>query len=142
MLLDANILLYAVDASSSYHAAAATWLTEALNGRRRIAIPAQSVTAFVRIATHPRVSANPLTGPQAWGFVSAWLSADPAWVPPTSERTLAFFGEIVSRHGATANLVTDALLAAHALEHGLPVVTADSDFARFPEVETLNPLAR
>jgi len=140
MVLDANILLYAVDASSDHHATAATWLTQALNGRRRIAIPAQSVTAFVRIATHPRVSANPLTGSQAWGFVSDWLAADPAWVPPTSERTLAIFGEILSRNGVTGNLATDALLAAHAVEHGLPVVTADSDFARFPEVETINPL--
>ncbi len=41
----------------------------------------------------------------------------------------------------TANLVGDAAVAALALEHGLQVVSADSDFARFPELRWLNPLA-
>lgn len=44
----------------------------------------------------------------------------------------------------TANLVPDAMLAmlaALALEHGLVVVSADTHFARFPEVGCINPWA-
>lgn len=39
------------------------------------------------------------------------------------------------------NLVSDAAIAALALEHGVPVVSADSDFARFPGLSWTNPLA-
>jgi predicted nucleic acid-binding protein len=54
MLLDANLLLYAVHKQSEQHEAAADWLTEQLNGARRVGLPWQSVAAFLRIATHPR----------------------------------------------------------------------------------------
>jgi predicted nucleic acid-binding protein len=53
VLVDANILLYAVDEDSPFHLKARDWLEDALNGPRRIAIPWASLTAFVRIATHP-----------------------------------------------------------------------------------------
>jgi predicted nucleic acid-binding protein len=61
MLLDANLLLYAVDRASPYHTAAASWLAEQFNGPRRVGLPWQSLVAFVRISTHPRASANPLS---------------------------------------------------------------------------------
>lgn len=54
MLLDANLLLYAVDRRSAQHEAAAAWLTEQLNGSRRVALPWPSLGAFLRISTHPR----------------------------------------------------------------------------------------
>jgi len=49
-------------------------------------------------------------------------------------------GDLIQLHGVTGNLVPDAMLAALAVEHGIPVVTADSDFARFPEVRVINPV--
>lgn len=140
MLLDANLLLYAADESSPHHERAAAWLTEVLNGDRRVAIPWQSIGAFLRISTHPRITSEPLSGPEAWLFVSNWLSADPAWIPPATERTAAVLERLIQAHGVTGNLITDAQLAALALEHGLAVYSADSDFARFPEVEWVNPL--
>ena len=140
MLVDANLLLYAVDASSPQHKAAAAWLTTALNGDRRVGLPWQSIGAFLRIITHPRVTTNPLTGAQAWGHVSDWLAADPTWVPPATERTAAVFAELTRSVPVTGNLVPDAQLAALALEHGLVVYTNDTDFGRFPDVRTFNPL--
>lgn len=140
MLLDANLLLYAVDSRSPQHRAAAEWLTDVLNGDRRVGLPWQSIGAFIRIITHPRVTAAPLTGPKAWDHVERWLAADPVWVPPASHRTAALLGRLVARHGITGNLVPDAQLAALAWEHGLMVHSADSDFARFPEVAWTNPL--
>jgi len=47
---------------------------------------------------------------------------------------------LIRAHGVAGNLIADALLAAVAVEHGLAVYSADSDFARFPEVEWVNPL--
>lgn len=69
-----------------------------------------------------------------------WLAADPAWVPPASERTAAVYGELVRTVPVTGNLVPDAMLAALAIEHGLTVMAADPDFARFPGIRWENPL--
>lgn len=140
MLLDANLLLYAVDRSSDRHEAAASWLTDVLNGSTRVGIPWQTIGAFLRIVTHPRVTARPLAGPEAWSFVEGWLAVDPAWIPPASERTAAVYGQLVGTVPVTGNLVPDAMLAALAVEHGLTVMSADTDFARFPGVRWENPL--
>ena len=141
MLVDANLLLYAVDARSPHHEPAAAWLEEVLNGERRVGLPWQSIGAFVRIVTHPRVTERPLNAERAWGYVGAWLAAGPTWVPPATERTAAVLVELGTRLHVTANLVPDAQLAALAIEHGLVVVTADTDFARFPGVRWENPIA-
>lgn len=140
MILDANVLLYAVDADSPHQQVAADWLTSALNGSTRVGLPCQTVGAFLRIATHPRVSRNPLPARDAHAFVDSWLAAPAAWVPPAGEGALVAYRLLATRHHVTGNLVPDALLAALALENGVPVVSADSDFARFPEVVWLNPL--
>lgn len=140
MLVDANLLLYAADSTSPQHRAASEWLTSALNGNRRVGIPWQSIGAFVRISTHPRLWTAPLTSAQAWGIVEGWLAAAPAWIPPATELTVRTFGELVAACAPTGNLVTDAQLAALAVEHGLEVMTADPDFDRFPGVQWRNPL--
>jgi uncharacterized protein len=141
MLLDANLLLYAVDTESRYHEAASAWLTETLNGDRRVGLPWQTIGAFLRIVTHPRVAEDPLSGTQAWSHVAGWLDADPVWVPPATERTAAVLASLHDQVPITGNLVPDAQLAALALEHGLTVMSADTDFARFPDLRWVNPLS-
>ena len=141
MLIDANLLLYATDRSSVHHERSARWLTTVLRGDRRVGIPWQSLGAFLRIGTSPRVYTSPMTAEGAWACVRAWFAAEPTWMPPASERTAAILGELVAGHHVTAGLVPDAMLAALAIEHGLVVMSADTDFARFPEVRWENPLA-
>lgn len=141
MLVDANLLLYAVDASSPFHRRASDWMTDQLNGPRRVGIPWQSLVAFVRIATHPRASASPLQPDDALSYVDDWLATDVVWVPgPTPTHGTVLAG-LITRHQVRGNLVSDAHLAALAVEHGLALYSADSDFARFPEVQWVNPLA-
>jgi toxin-antitoxin system PIN domain toxin len=137
-IVDANVLLYAADSTSRDHAACRDWLVNALNGSARVGLPAQSIGAFLRISTHPRVMDRPLNADEAWSIASAWLDAPAAWVPVVTDRTLAVLGELVVTHAVTGNLVTDAQLAAQAIEHGLAVVTLDTDFARFP-VHSIDP---
>jgi len=141
MLLDANLLLYASDATSPHHARALSWLEDVLNGVRRVALPWQTIGAFLRIATHPRVHEHPLTSRQAWELVADWLACDVVWVPAVSERTIRILGELVESVAPTGNLLPDAQLAALAIENGLAICSADSDFARFP-VTWVNPLTR
>jgi toxin-antitoxin system PIN domain toxin len=141
MLLDANVLLYAVHKQSRFHKPARDWLTEQLNGTRRVGLPWQSLTSFLRIATHPRALERPLSPADAWARVTDWLSVGVAWVPEPGERHTPILGELLIRHDVRGNLVPDAQLAALALQHGLTVYSADTDFARFTDVRWENPLA-
>lgn len=140
MIVDANILLYAVDSSSRFHPAAKEWVESALNGPVRIGLPWVTLTAFLRIASHPRVSADPLTPDEAWSFVSDWLGAEPAWIPEPTPRHADVLQRLLVDGDLRGNLVTDAHLAALAIEHGVGVCSADSDFARFDEVRWVNPI--
>jgi toxin-antitoxin system PIN domain toxin len=141
MLVDANILLFAVNTAAPEHNRAAAWLEVALNGNRRVGLPWESLTAFVRLATNPRVVARPLAPADAWAFVEEWLAAPAAWVPVPTERHAALLGDLVRRYRPSAKLVPDAHLAALAIEHGLEVMSADTDFARFTELRWSDPLA-
>lgn len=140
MLLDANLLLYAVDADSTDHAAAAEWLERELSGPTRVGLPWQSIGAFVRIATHPRVYERPLTPVEAWGYVEEWLAAPNVGIPAAGAGTAVVLGRLLQEPGVTANLVPDAQLAALAIELGVAVASADADFARFPGCRWFNPL--
>ncbi len=81
MLLDANLLLYAVHRRAAQHEAAVEWVTEQLNGSRRVGLPWQSIAAFLRIATHPRAFRAALAPATAWQRAADWLAAPAAWSP-------------------------------------------------------------
>lgn len=141
MLVDANVLLYSVDEDSPFHDPARDWMVEALNGAKRVGIPWQSLWAFLRIVTNPRAVAEPLSPAQAWEHVDDWLAAPAAWVPAPGRGHRDILRSLLADRDLRAGLVTDAVLAAICLEHGLAIVSADSDFARFPEIEWINPTA-
>lgn len=141
MLVDANILLFAVDEASPHHTGAADWLAEQFNGDRRVGLPWESLSAFLRIATHPRASVQPLDPADAWRFVDDWLSVPVTWIPAPTDRHASVLGALIEKYRVAGNLVPDAHLAALAIEHGLAVCSADTDFARFTEIRWHNPLA-
>jgi toxin-antitoxin system PIN domain toxin len=140
MLLDANLLLFAVDRESPFHTPAREWLSDVLNGDRRVGLPWQSLTAFLRIATHPSISRQPLGPDEAWQQIEDWLVCEVVWIPVPTERHAAVLGDLVKRHHLRGRSITDAQLAALAIEHGLTICSADTDFARFAEVRWENPL--
>jgi uncharacterized protein len=140
MIVDANVLLYAVDAGSPFHQPAKAWLETALNEPARVGLPWASLLAFQRISTHPRASLSPLTPSVAWSFVTDWLDADATWVPVPGERHAEIVRDLIVAGDLRGNLVSDAHLAALAIEHGVGVCSADSDFARFPQINWVNPV--
>lgn len=141
MLIDANLLVFAVREESPFHVKARNWLTDQLNGERRVGIPWQSLAAFLRIATNPRIYERPLEPIAAWTYVEGWLADDLVWTPAPTPRHAQVLGGLIKHHQPRGNLVTDAQLAALAIEHGLEVCSADTDFARFTEIRWNNPLA-
>lgn len=141
MLVDVNLLIYAADTRSRFHPVAREWLLGELNASRRVGLPWQSLASFLRLATHPRAAAHPLSPAEAWEKISIWLGSPVAWIPEPGSGYAAILGDLLVRYEVTGNLVPDAQLAALALEHGLTIYSADADFARFTEVSWVNPLA-
>lgn len=141
MIVDANILIYAVDQASSQHLRAKTWLEQQLNGESRVGLPWPSLLAFMRIATGIRTASAPLASKSAWSIVEAWLDSPVAWIPSPTSRHREVLARLVDKYEVTGNLVPDAHLAAYAIENGVPLASADTDFARFSELRWINPVA-
>lgn len=140
ILVDANVLLYAKDASSPNHAKAVAWLDSRLSSGDRVGLPWATLLAFVRIITNPRIYPQALSADDAWQQVEEWLAVDGVWIPLPTERHATILGRLVRGGKITANLVPDAHIAALAMEHGLVICSSDGDFARFP-VRWENPLS-
>jgi uncharacterized protein len=140
MLLDANLLLYAVHERAKQHEAARDWLTRQLNGSSRVGFPWQTIGAFLRISTHPRAFERPLAPSLAWERVSDWLAAPVAWIPDAGSAYREVLGTLISTYDIRGNLVPDAALAALAIEHGVVLISTDTDFARFKELRWQDPL--
>lgn len=141
MIVDANVLLYARNSSDPRHPQARAFLERVLNGPHRVGLPWQSLTAFLRISTHPRVFSAPLSASAASDQVDEWLAAPAAWVPAPGERHAEVLLELLRRLRLVGPLVSDAHLAALALEHGTGIWSTDTDFARFPGLHWEDPLS-
>lgn len=139
MIVDANVLLYAVDEGSPLHAPAREWLDGAMNGVERVGLPWVSLLAFQRIITHPRVTTAPLGAADAWGYITDWLDAPLTWIPAAGSQHRDILGTFLVAGDTRGNLVPDAHLAALAIEHGTSICSFDSDFARFTEVSWIHP---
>lgn len=140
ILVDANILLYAKIKEYPQHKKALAWLDEQLNGAPRVGLPWQSLFAFLRISTNPRLFPSPLAMREAWAQVEEWLRVPTVWNPVPTERHAAIFRDIIHSTSISANLIPDAHLATLAIEYGLTLCSTDGDFARFAKLNWKNPL--
>ena len=141
ILIDANILIYAHVSSFTQHRLARDWLDQQFNAAAPVGLPCISLIAFLRLVTNPRVFEHPEPIADAWQIVRTWLAAETAWIPQPTERHADLLGQFLTLPGIHGNLVPDAHLAALAVEHGLTVCSTDGDFARFPGLRWLNPIA-
>lgn len=141
ILVDVNLLLYATFETTRQHRATREWFEAQLNGTSRVGLPWHSLLGFLRISTNPRGFTGALTMNDAWNQVVSWISCDPVWIPQPTERHGDVLSSLLTGHGLYGNLVSDAHLAALAIEHGLTLCSTDGDFARFRELKWLNPLA-
>lgn len=139
-LVDTNVLIYAVDDTSTHHMVARTWLERQLSGTETIGFAWNALLGFVRLSTHARVFASPLTVEEALDRVAAWLAQPCAAVLHPTKRHAAVLRDLLAPLGTAGNLTSDAHLAALAIEHGAQVCSSDGDFARFPGIELVNPL--
>lgn len=133
-LVDANVLLYAVNADVPQHTRARGWLDDALGGTETVAFDWVVLLAFLRISTHSSIFAAPLDAGTAADVVEAWLEQPAAVVLQPTGRHLGVLRGLLATSGTAGNLTNDAHLAALAVEHDAEVVSFDSDFGRFTGV--------
>jgi uncharacterized protein len=141
ILVDANLLIYAVDSDSVHHAAARRWLEKALSGTSQVGLAWIVLLAFLRITTHPRIMHNPLTTVAALNYADEWLAQSCVITVVPGEHHWPILRQLISASGTAANLTSDAHLAALAIEHGYAVYSTDHDFKRFSGLKHVNPLA-
>ena len=141
LLPDVNVLVYAhIEDSTPDHPAYAEWLTRLATGPEPFALSLLVLAGFVRVATNRRIFDPPSTLDQAFAFVASLMARPTARVVGPGPDHPAIFEQLCREAGAAGKLVADAQHAAVAIEHGCTLVSADSDFSRFPSLRWQHPL--
>lgn len=138
-IVDANVLLSAVNQDAAHHDEARSWLDQALSGNDTVGFSWVALLAFVRISSRTGLFARPLTVDEAMQQVGDWLAAAGAVVAHPGPGHAEHLGRILRELGTGGNLVNDAHLAALAVEHRAEIVSYDSDFSRFGGVRWRRP---
>ena len=142
IVVDVNLLIYAVNEDSPDHKKAKSWLEAVISGTETVGLPWIVLLAFLRLTTRTGMFQRPLTVDTAFDLVDAWLQQPSVTVPDATARHLQTMRDLISPLGTGGNLTSDAHLAALAIEHGAELCSTDNDFGRFNRLRWRNPLAR
>ena len=138
---DLDLLIYAYNEGSEFHQGASAWWEELVNGTEPVGIPWQVSDGFIRQISNPSVTNRPQTPAEAAKVVAQWFSNDHVIALSPGPRYLEILEQILTATGATTRLVSDATIAALAMENGAEVHTNNArDFQRFPGLLWRNPL--
>jgi hypothetical protein len=140
IILDANILLYAHDATAPQNAPAREWVERVFAGAEPVGLPWQTIAAFLRVATNPRLPGERYTVEEAAVLVDRWLEQPRVRLLAPGENHWSLLRQMMAEGQVRGPLITDAQLAALTIEHGGVLHTTDRDFARFPGLRWTNPL--
>lgn len=139
--VDANVLLYASDEASGFHARARAAIDDLARGPRIAYLFWPTLVAYLRISTHPGIFADPLAPEIAMANVESLLSLPHVQSPGEQERFWARFRETAEDAGVRGNLVPDAHVVALMLQNGVRTIwTHDRDYRRFRGIEVVDPL--
>ncbi len=142
LTFDVNVLLYASDEASAYHAGAGAWLDRIVDGEELVYLFWPTVMAYLRIATHPSIFEQPLPPTDAVANVEGLLALPNVQTAGEQDRFWSAYRRVAGDADARGNLVPDAHLVALMLENGVRTIwTHDRDYRRFQEIEVRDPFA-
>ena len=140
--LDVNVLLCASDAASPVHAAARSFLQQAAGGGDLLCLGWPTVMSYLRMSTHPRIFASPLSPSEALGNVEALTGLPHVRLLAEEPGFLDVYREVTGTFPVRGNLVRDAHLAALLKQHGVRrLFSRDADFKKFDFLELRDPFA-
>lgn len=140
ILPDINLLLYAYNPMVPQHRAAASWWEEAMNGEELIGLPNEVCLGFVRIATNPRLGPAAVSLRDARAVVDGWLALPNARPLLPAVDHFRIVMDLMEKTMGSGPLISDAVLAAYAIQSNSVLHTNDSDFSRFQGLKWRNPL--
>jgi len=140
ILVDADLLIYAHHQAVEFHSRARAWFEAALRGSEGVGIAWMTVLAFLRITTNRHIFVHAFAMAEAEKIVAAWMRHPSISIVAEGERHWEILSRMLLAGQASSELVSDAHLAAQAIEHGATLCTTDRDFARFPGPRWKNPL--
>ncbi len=141
ILVDVNLLLYAVNQDLPQHARSRAWLEDVLSGSESVGLPWVVTLAFLRLTTSSRVFQRPLPVEHALAYVEEWLAQPVVATIAPGQGHWMILRNLLLDSGTGGNLATDAHIAALAIEYGCTVYSTDNDFKRFAGIRHINPLA-
>jgi len=140
ILIEAILLIYAVNRDAIHHEASREWLQETLSGTIQVGLPWICMLGFLRVTTHPRIFPVSLQPNQALAYFESWLAQPFVDAVALGEGDWTVLHNLLRTTGSAGILATDAHVAALAIEHGATVCSTDHDFKRFPGVHHVSPL--
>lgn len=138
---DINLLIYAYNSDAPHHERARGWWQEAMEGRQTVGLPWIVCLGFLRLMTNRKVLLRPLDSVELLDHIRSWMVRPQVQVLQPGPRHLEILESFAQQGLMSSNLVTDAHLAALAIEHQAQLHTNDSDFDRFPGLRRHNPIA-
>jgi toxin-antitoxin system PIN domain toxin len=132
ILPDVNILIYAFRKDVLQHAVCRAWLDGVVASDARFGVAPLVLSAVVRVTTNPRSYRTPSTLEDAFGFCEDLLGQPHCQIVEPGERHWDIFKRLCAETDTRGPRVTNAWLAALAIEWGCEWITLDRDFARFP----------
>jgi len=141
ILVDVNLLIYAVNEDAPLHEKAKIWLEEVLSGSETVGFSWIVLLAFLRLSTRPGLFRHPLPVEYAFEVIQSWLYQPSVTLIHPGPQHLQQLRDLLQPLGTAGNLASDAHLAALAIEHGAELCSSDNDFLRFPRLKFRNPLA-
>ena len=140
ILTDANILIYSYNELPPEHKAARTWRHKSLADPEPMAFCWISLMAFVRVSTNKKIFTKPYSTDEAFDVIQNWLSTPGSLIISPGHEHLSIVKRLAHESGVYGALLTDAQIAALAIEHGVTLATSDSDFRKFTGLKSINPL--
>jgi toxin-antitoxin system PIN domain toxin len=138
--VDVNILLYASDRQSPFHARAAEFLAECASNAEPFCLTWPTLMGYLRIVTHPSIFKEPLSLEEAVSNVEALLGLPQVRILAEGREFWPIYREVTKQAAVRGNLVPDAHIAALLLQHGVRTLyTNDSDFEDFDFLDLCNP---
>ena len=137
--LDVNVLVYAFRQDSVKHEECRDWLSKQIRNRNGLVLIDIVLVGFLRICTHSKIFREPSSISEATNFLTVMISNPNVTLTSSTPETWHMFSRILDKTNVQGNKISDAWLAAIAMERNATWISTDSDFNLFPNLKLLNP---
>lgn len=140
-LIDTNILVYANNKDSQFHAVCKSIAANAVNGQIEAVVAVQNLVELYAVITDKRRVEHPLSPIKAKELIGFYKKSNIRIIAPTPQ-TIDTITGLIEKHSPKSQSIFDYLLAATMMDNGVYTIhTANSNhFEHFESITVINPL--